>query len=990
MSDKETQLKRAKSAMISHDYETATRIYKSLIQENASDIDLKVQLGNLYVKSGQDRKALKIFEEIDALRPNDVDALLALGGIYRRLNEFQKSIDSLEKAKDTGKKGALISYNLGFTYRQMGELDSAIQCFQDVIDENPRDVLAFNHLGAIFALQNDHEKAVATYQHGLKLDPNHPVLQFNMAKSMEALGEKAKAQSYYEGALRSKPGWPEAIDAYSDLLLKDDKVKEADDMVSRALEVNPDDVKMHTAMGRVYGRKSVYDQAEVEFKKALSRDGEYSPALTGLADSQSKQGKHSEAAATIEKASKLSPNDVSILKQTAQILLSANYLPAAYEKISHLWKTRQDDADVVNLLGQYYIVHGDSDKIESCFDKIEQIDPNYTDVYKDWGERFYQVGDEKNAEDYLKVAVHENPRDSSSMVKLANLYAIQGKSQDALDLLSQASRNDEHNVAVKKALDKMEKKVLSGKKGGNFDRENGIFDAPVQNPEAEKVEEIQEEEPAPLDSAEENPAEFQDSVDSDPAFSEEDLGDADDEIPYDVASSLDPLIDPDEGLDFGEKVDSEDEILPLADNDVEYFRKETVSAPKIEEPDDIVSIDNIVSKSKEEIGGGDELIDFDAPIDEEDAEDFESKRAPEQGRDSFFRSEEIGGKHEDTPLMLPADGNEDDDEWRNPAPRRKSDQRHQPKQISDDDYYSLERQIQRVANSADNAAYTANQAWRAAQFANDYAQNAEDKIRNAEKRLSRNMDEMLEDKFAEALDAKIEEKIREKIGDDLNAKISDTIDNFVTPPDTSIPEEETSEDVDKAVDDALTSLGFDVDSGEGGSVEDFAENGIESEDEESADSEAERMLRRAVEMLPSIVEAIENKTVEEEFSLSLDMFKKLREMLEFLPPAKKKQFMTSRTRLMLDYIIARLSGRPGLFATISALLNSGLITRSPTPTDEITSDLTIDASSEEDVVELVGSVFETLRGLCESLEDEYLRDALDTEILELLEKIKSA
>ena len=49
----------------------------------------------------------------------------------------------------------------------------------------------------------------------------------------------------------------------------------------------------------------------------------------------------------------------------------------------------------------------------------------------------------------------------------------------------------------------------------------------------------------------------------------------------------------------------------------------------------------------------------------------------------------------------------------------------------------------------------------------------------------------------------------------------------------------------------------------------------------------------------------------------------------------------------------------------------------------------MDPSDDENIIALVSTVMQTLRNLCENLEDDYLRDALDSEILELLEKIKS-
>jgi len=1035
MIDKELQLKRAKQAVISRDYETAVRIYKMLINEDYNNINLKIELGNLYVKSGQDKLALCCFEEINKLQSGNIDVLLALGGIYRRLEQYEESIWALECAIDTGEKGIEIAYSLGFTYRQMAKYNSAIECFQSVVDQNPRDVLAFNHLGAIYALQGDHEKAIVTYQHGLKLDQNHPVLQLNLAKSYEAIGENKKALSCFEGALRSKPGWTEAIEAYASLLLKDNFVKEADEVVSRALKINPHDAKMHTAMGNVLNRKSIFDNAEKEFKVALSKDSRYSLALRGLAFSQEKQGKNKEASTTIQKATTLNPNDTSILKQSAHIFLSANFLPAAYEKISHLWQLNQDDIEVVNLLGQYYICHGDEDKIESCFDKIESIKPDYHDVYRDWGERFAQIGDNKNAEDYLKVAVLEKSDDSEARYLLAKLYEKLGRTDEALNLLGEAAKIDSHNTAIKKAIDRIEKSKSRDLDGienvadinSDFEDSNGFnieISMGEENPDVRKETSIQDddfdmnvEEPyldengnneVPIDfdsdaivdssmeydsnRALENLIDNEnDSVDSVLPKTSDDYEEipqtqspnnnsnqsenadssssenADSSSNENADSSLNENADSNqsENADSSSNENADSSLNENADSDgfeFSQFGNEDLSG----DTDDIVSIDEIMSgdDSIDEVGANKEFSDYDEPIDEVGDSTFDANLEENEAEYSF-EEEVIKNPHKEFDENPDIFKNEDLEKSKpiivsdsNEKVMKNEehiyDERHQPKDISNNEYLSIERQLQRVANSADNAAFTANQALRAAKVANNYAQNAEDSVRESERRINRTMDEKIEDivdsKFNSKLDTKIEEKISEKIGDELNSKISETIDNFVVTPDTELYEKEI--------------------------------NGEKP-------SEADLMLKKAVDMLPAIMGAIENKDVEEEFSTSLDMFKKLREMLEFLPPAKKKQFMTSRNRLMLDYIIAKLSGKPGLFATVSALLKSGVLNQNPTPTEEITSDITVDTSNDGDIVKLLNSVMENLKTLCKNLEDDYLRDALDTEILALLEKIKN-
>ena len=54
-------LDRANAAILSRDFEQAARIYKGLLKSDPQNIELLSSLGNLYVKSGDDEKALAYF-----------------------------------------------------------------------------------------------------------------------------------------------------------------------------------------------------------------------------------------------------------------------------------------------------------------------------------------------------------------------------------------------------------------------------------------------------------------------------------------------------------------------------------------------------------------------------------------------------------------------------------------------------------------------------------------------------------------------------------------------------------------------------------------------------------------------------------------------------------------------------------------------------------------------------------------------------------------
>ena len=1092
MSDTDVLLSRAKSALLARDYSLAAKLYKTLISENPDEVAYKIQLGNLYVRSGKDDLALDVFKQIRKSHPSDIDTLMAMSGIFRRQKKYDESIAVLEQAlvigADIPKKNAEISYNLGFTYRLMGNYAEAVRAFESVIEENPQDVLTYNHIGAIYALKGKHAKAIESYQRGLKFDPNHPVLQFNLARSYAELGDIQKAFYYYEGALKAKPGWQDAIEEYANLLIKANMVKEADEVVSQALKFNPDDVKIHTSMGNVLNRQSYFDSAEVEFKKALNFNSEYKSALTGLAHSQQRQQKYEEATKTIQKAADLHPEDTEILKQSADILLSAKHFSEAYNKISKLWDKNKNDPKTVSLLGQYYICRGEKEKLASCLKKLQSVAPDYTEAYRDWGHRFMQRGETKDAEQYLLTAVNSNPRDAEAMFYLGELFENQDRHDEAFEMYRKANQNDRFNSMSKKAEDRL---VRSGKVAGSpFANTENALDLPDQL--------------APQTEIDENDAPEEDNLFAElegraPANQPEESEqvapvDSDDPKAGEAAAQEDAAEESSDSSANAEKSD-DDEF------DFEQFGIDNLIEGEDEQP---VSVDDLMQMEDMDSTEGtptdfEELIDDGAPVDAGDNDEFVSM--PDGSSDSFipdgdsdfgededisgskvgrkddsndadnFFSEPFEDENLDDDLFAPtsAEKSIDDNSQNLPSPKKQPPVVDEdepvylsnPKEskLADDTIEKLNSQLRQITDIADRANAVAEKALDAVNRASQVPEVDIKKLADdLEEKLGARIDEHLKNQVPpKTFEPKAEdpaESIFEEPADDTNStlfeepsndsenifdepafdlpddlaetlpedlteeqsvldEISDTeeapAEDAALPSDEELPAEaddvaledaadasaedetaaeetlaEENESGDENYDEYEMPLSDEIFSFSDSLMEDEEPENSEPENTESEDEKTDKdvedtvaekspiadssLLEHAIEMLPTIVAAIENQNMLKKFLPSLELFKKLREMLSYLPEESRKEFFTSRNRLMLDFIIAKLSGTPGLFETARALRSSGLI--------KISSDI---KPSESEGVQLAAEVFSNLRELSSHLEDETLREALDRE-----------
>ena len=1002
--------KRAKAAVISRDFALAARLYKSLLREDSGNIGLLSALGSLYVKAGDDKKALLYYEQIRTLSPNSFEALNSMGGIYRRLQRYDESINVLQQALELGLNDTQVNYNLGFTYRSMGAYDEATECFESVIDENPNDVLAYNHLGAIYALRREHQKAVAVYKRGLQVDPNHPILQLNLAKSCEALHDDTNAAAAYEAALRAKPGWLEAIRDYTELLLRHHRTKDAADLVNKSIVLYPDDVGIRNLLGHIYLKQYDYDSAVQTFEKARRLDGGDTDVLSGLAEAYEKSGKVKSAAEVMKKVEQEQPDDAAVTRQYAHVLLSADDSGTAAAKIKKAYDKNRNDVRTLDLCGQYYICRDEDDRADRVYSRINKIDASYEEYKKEASGRYKQRGRLDKARRYLEQYLTKHPEDPSALIALARIDEASGNAAAALEEYHKALKYDQYNVLARREAQRLgdiineTNKQRQENQNVSADEDNGleiVMEAPEEAPvdSAAAPDSEQEEEPFDFDMMgdslfkeddEQDPFAFSDKEDEENEAGEEPQG-------------LDRLIPADQPLDQTGNTkdtpeDTQDIFEGMPDNSGQELSGQGASGHESSgaadqsvpgDGDDGFGAENIDEDPEREIQSR-----APAPAAEPELQQFPSPSAPsEQGNDYVPESEDAsapdsrpwersepdsrqpepedggvtgeslpdftGGSSSpddtaaaDGEISKPEQASEDGKLEETPQEQESHGEpaaAHQRADLSDDALDRIAAALNRANAVNDSALSAARETYDAARMAadraGDAAQRAADSARGAGEAVEY-INNKTEDAAAKAAEAAIQ-KVREaaeKAAAELEEKQKGLLRT----------NEETSS----------------------------ADTGGTAAEQQPADEEVspgyDAMIDKAAGILPEIVTMLGKKENTEKFATELELFKKLRALCEYLPPDKKESFMSSRTRLLLDYVIAKLSGQPGLIATAEELRRTKLLSAIFPPDDDIS------ASGGIPDRQLARAVIENMREMVQDLPDAHLAKALDDCAVEAL------
>ena len=214
----------------------------------------------------------------------------------------------------------------------------------------------------------------------------------------------------------------------------------------------------------------------------------------------------------------------------------------------------------------------------------------------------------------------------------------------------------------------------------------------------------------------------------------------------------------------------------------------------------------------------------------------------------------------------------------------------------------------------------------------------------------------------------------------------DTVDSFVSGDAESEPEEVSDFDtVDSFIEEETETEEPEFDSTDS-LIEDDTENfdstldiltngendWEDDEVEESPTTEIQDLFHKVEEMLS-------DDFISQVYKSELSMFKKLKALIEFLPNDVQTAIDLDKLRVQVEYIISRISGKPGLCKTISLLFESGYI--------EYENSVQNSGSSEKMTQEEIKEVFQNIRKLSRNLEDILLADSLCKLIDDLMEKM---
>jgi tetratricopeptide (TPR) repeat protein len=294
-------------------YAQADSLLSAVLKRNPKNDSALLKLSSMYLEEGKYDDGIRLLEQVRQERALPREGLLILGRLYFEVKEYGEALDIFAPMY-AAKKSAELARILGEINLLAGKPDEALRYYREAIDIAPDDYKSYLSLffatskrfagkdAVLLDLPDEEAAALITkasrkvrdddfdgcylvgmaYQSLDSLDAARRMLlkayklkkdDFNLLVTLAGIEEKDKrfedAERYLADAYKMKPDDPTVNNFYGYLLAEMGvRLEEAEGMVKRALDVEPENGYYIDSLGWIYYRRGEYDKAIVQLEKA--------------------------------------------------------------------------------------------------------------------------------------------------------------------------------------------------------------------------------------------------------------------------------------------------------------------------------------------------------------------------------------------------------------------------------------------------------------------------------------------------------------------------------------------------------------------------------------------------------------------------------------------------------------------------------------------------------------------------------------------------
>ncbi len=319
--DVELHLAVARLLLDMQDLQGSMDEFKQVVKLQPDHADAWFSLGLLALEQQQLKAAEKDFRKLIELGQREQEARYYLGRVQEKKGNAEDALDWYSQVTE-GDYWLEAQTRAAGIRADAGDMDGARRQLQSLRMREPRIAVRLILVeGDILTQAGELQQAMDLYNQALVEQPNNHDVMYARALLAERLGNLTLAESDLRAVVAEDPNNFHAWNALGYTLADHgDRLPEALDYIKKAMTLAPDEASIIDSLGWVYYRMGNLDEAAVQLQRAYELSNADPEVTAHYGEVLWQQGKHKEARALWEKASKADPIN-QILQKTMRRFL---------------------------------------------------------------------------------------------------------------------------------------------------------------------------------------------------------------------------------------------------------------------------------------------------------------------------------------------------------------------------------------------------------------------------------------------------------------------------------------------------------------------------------------------------------------------------------------------------------------------------------------------------------------------------------------------
>ncbi|MGD0938891.1 MAG: tetratricopeptide repeat protein [Terracidiphilus sp.] len=433
------QLKRTKDAIAA---------FQRAVDMEPGDAATLEALGKALLDDNQLDEALKQFKALADADPENAEALIHISEVQRRQGKYEDALATIRKARKMAPDDLDAGYNEGLLLDVLGRFEDATQVYEQMVDltshangayttdeKNNRGIF-LERLGGIYHEQNKTPEAIAAYQKMIDMGGDAAIRGYqSQADTYRDARQYDKAVEVARKAVEANPK-----DRDLKLMLAGElgDLGKTDDGLAMArglLANNNDDRPIWLAIGQMNLRAHRWKDAEDSFNKAepMTTKREDRTYLFFLRGELAERQKHTEQAEIFfRQVLDLEPDSSMTLNYLGYMLADKGIrLPEALDMIRKAVKAEPMNGAYLDSLGWVYFKMGDNEQAEEYLRQAVARDQTDPTVHDHLGDVYEKTGRIRLAAAQWQLSLAQFAKSVQVDIEPAELAKVQKKLETA-------------------------------------------------------------------------------------------------------------------------------------------------------------------------------------------------------------------------------------------------------------------------------------------------------------------------------------------------------------------------------------------------------------------------------------------------------------------------------------------------------------------------------------------------------------------------------